>query len=1474
VNKPAIITTNKPLPFAELSPDEFERMCLWLVDREGYERPQHLGEAGGEQGRDIVAYKSTESGKETWYFQCKRRNRITSTAFEKEVDKYRHLNSEDAGNRPTAIVFVTNAAVSAKIRDKVNAYCGKFGYECQFWARTELDLLVKKHKDIVREFFYAFADSTSRPPLLNPAPTILRMVEDYEVIFGGRDEEIAELNSFLESTEPNCALLMAPTGRGKTALLIHWIEKNTERNDWTIVFHPISRRYQTATPDVALGALTAALARFHGVSLEGYSTSTDQLRYLISDLLRREPPNGRKLLLVLDGLDETVGWQVDRTLFPRHIPEHVKLVASVRHVANRNAESWLDQLGWSHFTCSIIGLGLLGRAAISDLLSRCAPLEEGASDAQLVLELLRVSQGDPLTIRYLIESLQNAEVTLQQLPNIPPGIEAFVDYWLRDLEPQMALDERVFKFLGLLGAAVAPLASEDLTRIAPDAFSSSIVLREVARKVERFVVGDGSIEHGYVLSHPRLREIFFDRLSAEEKAKFADYFITDGLTYWGNNRSFPPTYVRTNWIRQLAEADAWELIRDVLVSFEVLDGVRVQPWCHIRFKSEGSYSGYLSDLDLLWDKSEEICDLPSFMRCAFISASLRSLSGNFAPELIADLVTVGTTQGRWPVSSALEHIRQVPDSRMQAWALEELTKATRDFSKGHVLDVIQAIQDEWYRSTAMEIISPPIAHTQMDQMKSILDQTHEPPAKVVGLCSFARHLAGIQRETILKEALAVAGAILDERSRIEALIKVAAQYPENSKLAIWEKALDCALRIPEDNMRWVALRSIARTLPHQLTPKLLQAIRSLSLTKNRAAIFVEMLDQLPLEAHDEVWRDTIEALSAPPGTNNDDTAKKLAQSSVHLSAELRDKLIDVAYSIQDPFGRCRALAALAVRADRDKQRVLWTDAATAARTVENPYMRTETSPKIGAWLDILPLMPDEFAKEFWPDALDASVGMLSHHHGFDFDLFCDLIDVLPTPFLTLSLEYARKDDIKKAYSHRLVHIGRRLKGEEQKKLLTEAVKTAQEIEDEHSIGEVIGAFGPYLQPHFALKTLEFVTGLGAPLSRFTAIQGLAQSVPENNRLDIWHQAFSNIKENQDPPSDHKTHWPTNDWSHWLAMREIISIVPLEILVDVLEIALKMAPSEARARTFTELAKRFSGKKALVLWHQVFNSSPYFESSLGEALSHVQPMLDPQIQQQQWQTFLETAIGIDKKFSRNRAVLGLIPYLPPSMLPTVLQFIRDLGRDDFDRVELLQTFITHAPEDLLPELLLAARDGDSPGERGRLLGAFAARLSDAESQRMLNEAMADLENGGSDVERYSALEVIAPNIAPSLLPRALQIALSISSAEFRARALVAFGPALPSELQFEALRSGTVVSNWSSRLQILSAVAPMLAKSQSDSTANLFNMWTETVRVLALYGRNELLQGIGALAPWLASFANPEDMDHLISGVLETRCSWA
>jgi hypothetical protein len=44
MTKPHVTSTKHLLPFAELSAEQFERLCLWLVQRQGYLRVEHLGE--------------------------------------------------------------------------------------------------------------------------------------------------------------------------------------------------------------------------------------------------------------------------------------------------------------------------------------------------------------------------------------------------------------------------------------------------------------------------------------------------------------------------------------------------------------------------------------------------------------------------------------------------------------------------------------------------------------------------------------------------------------------------------------------------------------------------------------------------------------------------------------------------------------------------------------------------------------------------------------------------------------------------------------------------------------------------------------------------------------------------------------------------------------------------------------------------------------------------------------------------------------------------------------------------------------------------------------------------------------------------------------------------------------------------------------------------------------------------------------
>lgn len=300
----ALTTTTHPLPFDALSPQDFERMCLWLVEREGFSCPQHLGEAGGDQGRDVVAYRVADDREELWYFQCKRHKTVSPATFKGELDKYNRLAAPDEAKRPAMVVFVTSSAVSARVREEVAVYCHEAGYSCTFWARTELDMRVKKYPDIVAEFFGA--------PLVHSAPA-LHQLPPPPADFTGRSGELDRLTYAFTTGTSRVACLYGMGGAGKTAIALELAERLTPHYPDAQIYidlkgngrRPLSvadamlhviRAYSPEAPRPGSGGETAAMYRstIHGRSailLLDNAADREQVEPLT-------PPSGWSLIVV------------------------------------------------------------------------------------------------------------------------------------------------------------------------------------------------------------------------------------------------------------------------------------------------------------------------------------------------------------------------------------------------------------------------------------------------------------------------------------------------------------------------------------------------------------------------------------------------------------------------------------------------------------------------------------------------------------------------------------------------------------------------------------------------------------------------------------------------------------------------------------------------------------------------------------------------------------------------------------------------------------------------------------------------------------------------------------------------------------------------------------------------------------------------------------------------------------------------
>ena len=92
---PPIHTTQHALRFGDLPPGDFERLCLGLLQSESgeWQQVQHYGQAGNDQGRDLLAQRHGQR----WVVQCKRYQTLGAQTLKVEVDKCHALDAVTPG---------------------------------------------------------------------------------------------------------------------------------------------------------------------------------------------------------------------------------------------------------------------------------------------------------------------------------------------------------------------------------------------------------------------------------------------------------------------------------------------------------------------------------------------------------------------------------------------------------------------------------------------------------------------------------------------------------------------------------------------------------------------------------------------------------------------------------------------------------------------------------------------------------------------------------------------------------------------------------------------------------------------------------------------------------------------------------------------------------------------------------------------------------------------------------------------------------------------------------------------------------------------------------------------------------------------------------------------------------------------------------------------------------------------------------
>jgi hypothetical protein len=177
------------------------------------------------------------------------------------------------------------------------------------------------------------------------------------VPFGGRGSEFGLLQQWLDDAQaPPRFILAAPGGRGKSALLVHWVARlqadgqaGAGESQWNIAFVPISMRFGTHLPQVFYEAIAARLAEILGGTIDPPQTDPeayyqDKCRALLNEAIQRK----MRILVAVDGVDEALGGRFDASWFPRGPGPLLRLLVTARlQVGDQDASAWAARLGWT-----------------------------------------------------------------------------------------------------------------------------------------------------------------------------------------------------------------------------------------------------------------------------------------------------------------------------------------------------------------------------------------------------------------------------------------------------------------------------------------------------------------------------------------------------------------------------------------------------------------------------------------------------------------------------------------------------------------------------------------------------------------------------------------------------------------------------------------------------------------------------------------------------------------------------------------------------------------------------------------------------------------------------------------------------------------------------------------------------------------------------------------------------------------------
>ena len=272
------------------------------------------------------------------------------------------------------------------------------------------------------------------------------LIEEKTRDFIGRHKEVAEVKQWMERNECGFCLIRGTPGVGKSALMSVLSQIGSDSLETTfdnpalvavlrgdtwpkmaVIPYFIVRGEVTAGPVEFLSTLLDKLGRCYNLpcvavgSAEELASELQRQLQVVSKTVRER---GEKLLVLIDGLDESVSAEGEASAgtsllrcIPRDVPPGVFVVLSGR----RRRE--VDDLGSELRKVFEMELQGLNETDVQALLG--LTISQFDVEADYVKQVTKLSQGNPLYLKLLLEALLDGQVQLNDIQSLPQNIQSF-----------------------------------------------------------------------------------------------------------------------------------------------------------------------------------------------------------------------------------------------------------------------------------------------------------------------------------------------------------------------------------------------------------------------------------------------------------------------------------------------------------------------------------------------------------------------------------------------------------------------------------------------------------------------------------------------------------------------------------------------------------------------------------------------------------------------------------------------------------------------------------------------------------------------------------------------------------------------------------------------------------------------------------------------------------------------------------------